>query len=509
MPTTFRPYEPDQLLLLAPDVRDWLPEGHFAHHVSDLVDGLDLRAFYAPYEGDSHVPYEPRMMVKVLLYGYATGVLRGMARKLEEDVAFRVLGAGNFPSHRTLCEFRRRHLEEFKGLFVEVVRLAREAGLLSFGKLSIDGTKVRANASKRKAMSYGRMRAEERRLQEEIEALLKQARDTDAEEDARFGESLRGDELPEELRRRADRLAAIVAAKARLEAAQREADDARGRQPEWERNPRGGQPYKRAYGEPEDKSNFTDPDSAIMKTGAEGFQQCYNAQVAVDGEHRLVVATELTSNASDQGKMMGLLDEVKETFDAQPETVLPATAMSGTCRSSKRGVSTGVWRRGGRGKRQCAATRTRTRRHTGWSRSWRHQRGGSGTRNASGCAQWLEVPGFRRFSVRGLNRARGEWDLVCLALNIKRLQPLLAGRRLASETWPESLPSGVLPDASVPLEGTVRHCALRRPCPSSHQSRPVHPLACPVFLQRKLLGMAGSSYAIFWDIPFRMIRFLI
>ena len=328
MATTFRPYDPDQMLLLAPDVRDWLAEGHFAHHVSDLVDGLDLRAFYAPYEGDGrrNAPYEPRMMVKVLVYGYATGVFssRGMARKLEEDVAFRVLGAGNFPSHRTLCEFRRRHLEEFKGLFVEVVCLAREVGLLSFGKLSIDGTKVRANASKRKAMSYGRMGEEERRLEGEIEALLNRARETDAEEDARFGESLRGDELPEELRRREDRLAAIVAAKARLEAAQREADDARGRRPEWERNPKGGKPYKRAYGEPDEKaqSNFTDPDSAIMKTSTEGFQQCYNAQVAVDGEHQLIVATELTSNASDQGAMVGLLDEVKDTFDAQPGTVL-------------------------------------------------------------------------------------------------------------------------------------------------------------------------------------------
>ena len=265
MPTTFRPYDPDQMLLLAPDVRDWLTEGHFAHHVSDLVDGLDLTAFYAPYEGDGrrNAPYEPRMMVKVLVYGYATGVFssRGMARKLEEDVAFRVLGAGNFPSHRTLCEFRRRHLEEFKGLFVEVVCLAREVGLLSFGKLSIDGTKVRANASKRKAMSYGRMGEEERRLEGEIEALLNRARETDAEEDARFGESLRGDELPEELRRREDRLAAIVAAKARLEAAQREADDARGRRPEWERHPKGGKPYKRAYGEPDEKaqSNFTRP----------------------------------------------------------------------------------------------------------------------------------------------------------------------------------------------------------------------------------------------------------
>ena len=201
MATTFRPYEPDQMLLLAPDVREWLPEGHFAHHVSDLVEGLDLTAFYAPYEGDGrrNAPYEPRMMVKVLLYGYATGVFssRAMARKLEEDVAFRVLGAGNFPSHRTLCEFRRRHLEDFKGLFVGVVRVAREMGLARFGKVSIDGTKVRANASKRKAMSYGRMGEKERELEAEVEALLNRARETDAEEDARRCEA----ELPE-LRRR-------------------------------------------------------------------------------------------------------------------------------------------------------------------------------------------------------------------------------------------------------------------------------------------------------------------
>ena len=191
MPTTFRPYQPDQGLLLPPDMRDWLPEGHLAHHVSDLVDGLDLTAFYAPYEGDGRrkSPYEPRMMVKVMIYGYATGVFssRGLARKLEEDVAFRVLAAGNFPSHRTICEFRRRHLADFKTLFVEVVRLARETGVANFGKLSIDGTKVRANASKRKAMSYGRMLEEERRLEGEIEALLSRARETDAAEDARFG----------------------------------------------------------------------------------------------------------------------------------------------------------------------------------------------------------------------------------------------------------------------------------------------------------------------------------
>ena len=187
------------------------------------------------------------MMLKLLIYGYATGVFssRGMARKLEEDVAFRVLAADNFPSHRTICEFRRRHLSAFKRLFVEVVGLAREMGVGNFGKLSIDGTKVRANASKRKAMSYGRMREEERRLAGEIEALVERARETDEAEDARFGEAFRGDEMPGELRRREDRLAAIRAAKGRLEARQREADEARGREPGSRRNPKGGQPYKR------------------------------------------------------------------------------------------------------------------------------------------------------------------------------------------------------------------------------------------------------------------------
>ena len=328
MSTTFRPYAPDQMLLLPADLRAWLPEGHLAHHVSDLGDGLDLTAFYGPYEGDGrrNAPYAPRMMVKVLLYAYATGVFssRGIARKLEEDGAFRVLGAGNFPQHRTLCEFRRRHLSDFRKLFVAVVRLARELGLARFGKLSIDGTKVRANASKRKAMSYGRMVEEERRLSGEIEALLAAAGEADAAEDARVGAEVRGDELPAELRRREDRLAAIRAAKSRLEAQQRAADDARGRQPDQDRNPKGGPPYTRSYGEPDEKaqSNFTDPESGIMKTSSEGFQQCYNAQVAVDGARQSVVATEVTANASDLGGLPALLNEVAETVCAQPETVL-------------------------------------------------------------------------------------------------------------------------------------------------------------------------------------------
>ena len=240
MPTRFRAYQPDQILLMPPKVRDWVPEGHLAHQVSDVVDSLDLSAFYAPYEGDGrrNAPYSPTMMVKVLIYGYATGVFssRGIARKLEEDVAFRMLAAGNFPKHRTICEFRHRHLSDFRALFLEVVRVSREMGLVRFGTLSIDGTKVRANASKRKAMSYDRMLQEEARLEEEIEGLLSPATRKDEEEDRRFGKGDRGDELPEELRRRGQRLLAIREAKERLEAAQRRADDDRGRTPASVRN---------------------------------------------------------------------------------------------------------------------------------------------------------------------------------------------------------------------------------------------------------------------------------
>ena len=201
------------------------------------------------------------MMVKVLIYAYATGVFssRAIARKLEGDVAFRVLAAGNFPQHRTICEFRRRHLEDFERLFVEVVRVAREKGVVRFGTLSVDGAKVRANAGKRKVMSYGRMLTEETRLKEEIQGLLDRAGAVDEEEDARYGEQARGDELAAELERREQRLAAIQEAKERLEAAQREADDARGRKPGQNRNRKGGDPTSATTVSPIPRRRATSP----------------------------------------------------------------------------------------------------------------------------------------------------------------------------------------------------------------------------------------------------------
>ncbi len=326
-------------------------------------------------------------------------------------------------------------MADFKRLFVEVVRLAGELGLARFGTLSIDGTKVRANASKRKAMSYGRMVEEEKRLEAEIKALVGRARAVDDQEDERYGADVRGDELPEELKRREDRLEAIVEAKARLEARQRALDDARGRKPGQARNPKGGRPYKRAYGEPEAKaqSNFTDPESRIMKTSTEGFQQCYNAQLAVEGENQLVVAAEVTSNASDQGQMLPRLDEVKAAYGESPERVL---ADAGYCNEldlaslEERGVDAYV----ALGREGHKAVAVNAKAHPARARM------ANKLATPEGQAQyakrkWLsEAPngwikqalGFRRFSVRGLDQARGEWALVCLALNMKRIQGLAA-----------------------------------------------------------------------------------
>ena len=275
----------------------------------------------------------------------------------------------------------------------------------------------------------------ERRLQEEIRELLQRAGKTDAEEDARYGEANRADEVPKELRRRQTRLAAIQVAQERLEAEQRAADDARGRKPGQDRNPKGGPPYKRAYGEPDPKaqSNFTDPESRIMKTRTEGYQQCYNAQVTVDGENQLLVANEVTTNASDQGQMIQQLDAVQATYGEVPETVLADADYSDErdlAELEARGID-GYVALGREGKpptksgdletapatqRMAKKLATEAGRAIYATRKW----------ISEAPHGWIkEVLGFRRFSVRGLQKVQGEWDLVCLALNVKRLQSLI------------------------------------------------------------------------------------
>lgn len=439
MPTRFRPYAPDQDLLLVPSLRDWLPEGHLAYFVGDVVEELDLSVFYEPYEGDGRrkAPYEPRMMLKVLIYAYATGVFssRKIARKLEEDVAFRVLGAGNFPKHRTICDFRKRHLEDFKAMFVQVLWIAREAGLIQLGTVAIDGTKVRANASKHKAMSYGRMEQEEQRLEQEIADLCGQAGAKDEEEDRLYGVDRRGDEMPEELAHRQSRLEKIREAKARLEKAQRESDTARGRHADDERkSPRGGRRFKRDFGVPEDESqsNFTDPESRIMKT-ADGYQQCYNGQLAVDDEFGLIVGNALTDNASDNGELMSLVDDIEQILGEVPESVLAdAGYRSELCfaalESREIDGYVSVGREGQEVGKIDAEAKPATARMAGKLGSAdgkaRYAERKGIVEPANG---WIKhVLGFRQFSLRGLKAVRGEWDLVCLAMNLRRMQPLMA-----------------------------------------------------------------------------------
>lgn len=439
MPTSFRPYTPDQDLLLQPSLREWLPEGHLAYFINDVVELLDLSAFYAPYEGDGRrkAPFEPRMMLKVLIYGYCSGVFssRKLAKKLEEDVAFRVLAADNFPRHRTICDFRKRHLADFKSVFVQVMRIARQAGLISLGTVAIDGTKVRANASKHKAMSYQRLLAEERRLAQEIAGLCDKARSTDDEEDRLYGADCRGDELPEELQHRQTRLATIREAKAQLEQAQREADTARGRHEDDDRRPPSGRgaSYKRDFGVPEDEaqSNFTDPDSSIMNT-ADGFQQCYNGQLAVDGEFQLIVENKLTANASDNGELLGLLDGIEQTLQGRPEHLLADAGYRNeddlaTLASRDIDAYVSLGREGKAGvevdpdchpatARMAEKLATADGKVRYAERKW----------ISEAVNGWIKrVLGFRQFSVRGLSAAGGEWDLVCVATNLRRMQRLM------------------------------------------------------------------------------------
>jgi transposase len=438
MPTSFRPYAPEQDLLLQPSLREWLPEGHLSYFISDVIEELDLGAFYERYEGDGRrkAPFEPRMMLKVLIYAYASGVFssRKIAKKLEEDVAFRVLAADNFPQHRTLCDFRKDHLSDFKAVFVQVIQIAQQAELISLGTVAIDGTKVRANASKHKAMSYQRMHAEEQRLKQEIAELCEQARSTDEDEDRRYGADCRGDELPEELHHRQARLTKIRDAKARLEQAQREADTARGRHKDDDRKPPGrGRRYKRDFGVPEDKaqSNFTDPESSIMNT-ADGFQQCYNGQLAVDRDFQMIVENKLTANASDNGELLDVLAGVESHLGEQPEAVLADAGYRNeediaVLESSHIDACVSLGREGK------AVDKIDADKYPATARMAEKLASADGKACyaerkwiSEAVNGWIKrVLGFRQFSVRGLNSASGEWDLVCLATNLRRMQPLM------------------------------------------------------------------------------------
>ncbi|MGH3148580.1 MAG: IS1182 family transposase, partial [Rubrobacter sp.] len=292
------------------------------------MEELDLRPIYAPYEKElrGYPPYEPRMMVALLLYAYCMGVTssRKIERKTQEDVAFRVLAANQSPDHSRISDFRRRHGAHFENLFVQVLKLCVKAGLVKLGHVALDGTKLKANASKHKAMSYERMQQEEKKLREKVKELLAQAEAADAEEDTRFGKGKRGDELPEELRRAETRLQRIRDAKKALEVEAKAAadkdkgDDDNDAPPPAEDLPSHSVPHT-AEGAPTPKAqrNFTDPDSRIMKVGT-SFMQGFNAQAAVDAEHQVIVAQALTNQPPDVEHLVPLVERMADNVEGLP-----------------------------------------------------------------------------------------------------------------------------------------------------------------------------------------------
>ncbi len=448
---TFRPYDPDQLLVLPPSLRDWLPTDHLAYFVADLVEELDLQPILKTYGRVTrgNAPYDPGMLVRVLLYAYAVGVpaSRQIARRLQEDVAFRVLAANTTPDFRTLSDFRKQHLDALRGLFVQVLRLCQRAGLVTLGHIALDGTKLKANASKHKAMSYERMVKEEARLQAEVAALLRQAEAADARDDARYGPDRTGEELPTELAFRDSRLQKIREAKAALEHEARAAAAQAGpRAPQdAQARPRRGRPPKPAQRGPNPKAqrNFTDPDSRIMPASGDkgSFVQGYNCQLAVDAAAQIIVAAAVTQAPNDQQQAQPLLLQTIANTGQVPRTacldagyfsegnVHALTALGCTPLIPPDRQPHG---------RPCAAA-PRGRAPQGLSVADRMRRTLRTTRGRRLYAKRKETVepvfgqikhgrGFRQFLLRGHCKVRGEWTLICTTHNVLKLWTALRRR---------------------------------------------------------------------------------
>ena len=427
MAKTYRPYVPEQDLLLPPSLRDWLPEDHLAFFVSDLVDHLDLSAITAMYEDEErgYPPYHPVMLTKVLVYAYCVGVFssRRIQRRLVEDVAFRVLAAGNTPDFRTIADFRKMHLPALNGFFEQVLGVARDLGTLRVGRVAVDGSKIKANASKHKEMSYGRMKDKRQQLRDEVQALLAQAEAADAADDAEYGADRRGDELPAELQRRESRLQRIREATRALKARAKEEAAAK------------GEPTDTAKPDPKAQYNFTDPESRIMK-GPDGFVQAYNVQVAVD-ERQLIVGQSVTQETNDKQQLMPMITTIAHQSGLTPPQVLAdagycsdanLTAIADTpidayisTRKQKHGERPGPCPRGPLPKTATIIDRM--------SRKLHRKVGAAVYARRKAIVepvigQIKQARGFRQFLLRGFEKVQSEWSLVCTTHNILKLYRL-------------------------------------------------------------------------------------
>jgi len=451
MSKTYRPWDVDQTLLLPPSVHELVPAGHLAHFVRDVVrESLDLSMILDQYrEERGYPPYHPAMMTALLLYAYCQGVYssRRIAAACEQRVDFMAVTALQRPDFRTINDFRKRHLSALGALFGQVLSLCEQAGLVKLGHVALDGTKIQANASKHKAMSYGRMKQREAELAAEVAQWLAQAEAADAAEDEALGRQRRGDELPDWVTNKQARLAKMREAMAALEAeavaeAQAEAapddppptapPDAPGQAPPPPAPP--GLPADNAPPPtPPDKAqrNFTDPESRIMKT-ADGFEQAYNAQAVVDAESQVIVAAGLTNAGNDKQQTVPMLDELQRQIGRLPREL---SADSGYCSEANlaelnerriRGyIATGRQKHG-----RAAATGAKSGPTDTWvgQMSRRLKQGGHRSRYRLRkqtvepvFGQIKGARGFRQFLLRGLAQVGDEWRLVCLAHNLLKL----------------------------------------------------------------------------------------
>jgi len=446
----FRSINRDIEFLLPPSVQDWLPEGHLARYVVEVVEGLDLSELERAYAGRGSLPYHPATLLALLIYGYATGCYS--SRKIERatcnSLAFRFIAANSHPDHDTLATFRRRFAKEFEATFVQVLQVARENQLSRFGTVSLDGTKIHANASRHSALSYGHAEAIEAQLQGEVQQLLALAEEADG---ANIPDGM---SLPEELKRREDRLAAIATAKAKIE--QRAAERYAREQADYEaklaaraakavatgRKP-GGKPPKAptAGPHPSDQVNLTDEESRIMPVAGDGFEQCYNAQAVVDTETMLVVVPQVTQAANDKQQLTPMLERLAVLPEELPKAE-KLTADAGYF--SEANVSAceaaGI---------EPSIAIKRDEHHPHWSERFENppasapdatpvERMTHRLKTPKGRAtyalrkQTVEpvfgiikcAMGFRQFLTRGLDNVQNEWTLVCLAWNLKRMAVL-------------------------------------------------------------------------------------
>ena len=446
---TFRRFDPDQGLLLPPSLDEWLPGEHLARFVADLVDEhLDLSRIYAAYtEGRGAPPYDPRLMVRLLIFGYTTGVRssRALEKACVDVVAFRWLAAGVAPDYRSIARFRRTHLKALAHLFHDALKLCQAAGMVRLGRVALDGTKLRANASRRKAMSYARMSEKEKILAAEVSALLAEAERVDKAEDARYGKDRRGDELPDELARRQSRLARLREARqaleeqaraqaeqvARAKAAERGEDDETTAQ-------RVASAREAARVKPKAQRNFTDPDSKIMLTSDGSFAQCYNAQAVVDEDHQVIVATEVNDCAADVGNLIPMTEQTAANTGTVPGQLLADAGYCSEDNLARAGeltrrdgteffVATGRRRHGepppppprGRIRNDATARQRMARRLATKNGRAVYARRKAIVEPVFGQMQTLQ--NGKRLLLRGLDGARGEWLLLAACHNLRKL----------------------------------------------------------------------------------------